>query len=491
MAAIAAAGRWVLRQHRAIATIGGIAVSAVWLARLAADQWLQAHCEREMARAAKTNLKRRFEENQRDGLLTVCALFPSLAEHVARALNVEAVTEQLQRSRGAAAGPAGDASASPSPSPSPSPLSPPPPPPPLTKSQKLAAWDALKRLSFTRTVASLYLATLLTLFTHLQLCLLARYLYLDSSYALDHELDHAARDDGRGDGSPGSDGSGSPGGGSTPGGGISSDDDAAAKATAHGDGRSHNSAAAAFGLEPTLAAETERQYLTFSWYLLNVTWRRVVDAVGAAVDAAAGPLALKTPLDADAYVALLASIVGRIELDWHAVLLPPEGREHAILRQGGSAGTPVDGTAAPGAHADAADTANADGSATDAALPPSLALLVDETRDVLESDDFALVMNRCLQDVLAQHVTAMAREAWPTDAAAPATDTDVAASAGSAMPAGVPLASLLPIMARTSQQILSPDALNPYVAALTANPSLKAFCAIIHMGWRESDLRPY
>jgi peroxin-3 len=95
-----------------------------------------------------------------------------------------------------------------------------------SKKQKREMWNELKVQTFCRVLASLYLLNLLTTFTTVQLSLLGSMLYIDSVVAL-----HQSQ--------------------------MNSEEES----------------------QRSISEETERQYLTLSWYLLNVGWKSCVERI--------------------------------------------------------------------------------------------------------------------------------------------------------------------------------------------------------------------
>lgn len=111
---------------------------------------------------------------------------------------------------------------------------------------KLELWNELKIMSFTRTITALYSLTFLTLLTQVQLNLLGRFTYVSSVVALTNTTDAAYRIE-----SPSAKGS------------LSSTN----------------------GL---LDFQTEKKYLTFSYWLLHEGWRRWNEKVQEVVESVIG-----------------------------------------------------------------------------------------------------------------------------------------------------------------------------------------------------------
>jgi len=102
--------------------------------------------EREMEYIEHARKQHHFESNLRTCTVTFFSLVPSLRETLMESLNCEAITAKLREK----------------------------------PSNKLALWEELKILSFTRALASVYSSCLLFVFLRVQLNIVGGYLYLDS-----------------------------------------------------------------------------------------------------------------------------------------------------------------------------------------------------------------------------------------------------------------------------------------------------------------------
>lgn len=116
----------------------------------------------------------------------------------------------------------------------------------IDRRTKLELWNELKIMSFTRTVTALYSLTFLTLLTQVQLNLLGRFTYVSSVVALSNTTDASYRVEG-----PSTKGSMS-------------------------------------ATNGQLDFQTEKKYLTFSYWLLHEGWRRWSDKVREVVEDVVG-----------------------------------------------------------------------------------------------------------------------------------------------------------------------------------------------------------
>lgn len=127
-----------------------------------------------------------------------------------------------------------------------------------------------KYIGFTRTLTSLYSVTLLTLLTHIQLNLLGRYTYVWSVSVLNTNTEPTIR--------------------------LQHDDS----------NQSDN------GL---LDAKTERLFLSTSWWLLHIGWRRCSERIEEIVKEVVGPLPLKSILQYETTENIILQLRKKIEYE--------------------------------------------------------------------------------------------------------------------------------------------------------------------------------
>lgn len=180
-------------------------------------------------RAARDNLRLRFEQNQHDALLTIMALMPPLVAEIKDKFAVEQITAELQKKRlekssarsttsstflgdGASMMAAGGHS----------------------KNSKAQLWQDLKITSLTRLFTLVYSFALLVYFTRLQLSILGRKSYIASIISMANK-DHP-----------------------------------------------HYSAPY-MGARDTTDSQINKMYLRFSWWLLNEGWLTIAERVQDAV----------------------------------------------------------------------------------------------------------------------------------------------------------------------------------------------------------------
>lgn len=385
------------------------------------------------------------------------------------------------------------------------------------KRAKLALWNELKVTAIARTITSLYGVVLLSLQTSVQLNLLGRYAYLTSVSSLSStdSANHRIRIE-RHDGQ------------------VDIDDDRSDDQ--HDEERM---AAGNDALMKGIDVNTERLFLTLSWWFLHRGWRQLADIVQEAVKDVFGDVALKSTLTHADFVVMLRKVRRRVEYEtrsvggedgmsvlgasfasfdarsefseattgatgtrglrrgrrrnFSAIIFPPAQEEVQTL---------IDAGALPA-------TSVPPGGASLEALSPTLPALLDETRDIVESDDFWRIMRLSLRSVFAVFENSM-RPAFglgpaptrnnagdlaedhplsldgPPSSGAPVQPTTPQNHAihdsGDEVGKPVRLAGLFPAVARQSTTAIH-GAPNEYVEALANVKELRAFCAVIYSAW--------
>ncbi|CAK1366505.1 hypothetical protein CB0940_09124 [Cercospora beticola] len=381
---IAATRRW-FRRNRTNLVVGVGVLGAGYLAgQYVLSKITEARQRMTEERVAKENLRRRFEQNQEDCTYTVLALLPTLRDDIVNALPVEEITEQLQQERrerlqrlGASDAASSDFPSAPSsavdddgkslaslqsssyvhasqiansstlevPGGSNRP-----------KRSKGQLWQDMKIQSITRALTLLYSMCLLTLLTRIQLNLLGRRTYLSSVVALASppQDQHAStislenRDDDNYDNVYGND------------------------------------------------FETNRKYLTFSWWLLHRGSKHIMERVMTAVKEVFGPVNIREDVTLERLADLIMQVRRKIEgateeerrsQKWLEYLLPPREDEEYVIRQAGSS----DDEESPARRDSDPLSETGEGLITD-----SLRRLLDETSDLIDSPTFSYVLTRLL-----------------------------------------------------------------------------------------------
>ncbi len=246
------------------------------------------------------SLRRRFQQNQEDCTITVLALLPTATENILEALPVEQITQDLQQKRADRLGRNAHTSDSAAPIPSPGPSSvtdddgkslaslqaesyvhasqktasstgsaEPEPSKPLKSKAQL--WNEVKISSITRAFTLLYTLSLLTLLTRIQLNLLGRRNYLSSVVSM---ASHSPQ-----------------------------------VLTISLENRDDDNAEQAWGND----FETNRKFLTFSWWLLHRGWWQVMEKVKTAVETVFGPLNPRQDIPLERLSALFLEVRRNVE----------------------------------------------------------------------------------------------------------------------------------------------------------------------------------
>ncbi|KAL8764255.1 MAG: hypothetical protein Q9184_000224 [Pyrenodesmia sp. 2 TL-2023] len=352
-------------------------------------------------RIAKENLRRRFQQNQEDCTITVLALLPTATENILEALPVEQITRDLQQKRAERLGRNAGTSDSVAPIPSSGPSSitdddrnslaslqadsyvhasqmtasstgsgEPEASRPLKSKAQL--WHELKISSVTRAFTLLYTLSLLTLFTRIQLNLLGRRNYLASVVSM---ASHSPQDP-----------------------------------TISLENRDDDNTEQAWGND----FETNRKFLTFSWWLLHRGWRQVMENVETAVKAVFGPLNPREDIPLEKLSALILEVRRKVEgatpeerrfHKWLPYLLPPPDEEELVLRESGmvQSSSAAQSASIPSPPSSPAQPSSNHASSSSSPSTP-LRRLLDETSDLIESPPFTQILTLLL-DTTFSHLT--------------------------------------------------------------------------------------
>ncbi|KAL1303842.1 hypothetical protein AAFC00_000299 [Neodothiora populina] len=462
----AATRRW-FRRNRTPLAVGAGTLGAVYLAgQYAWGKWLEARQRMSEERIAKDNLRRRFEQNQEDCTYTVLALLPTFREEIIAALPAEDITAELQRQKQdrltRSAG-ASEAASSEFPSAPASTIeddrgslasfqssvyvhasqmaeSSGSASQTRSKRSKMQLWNDLKIQSITRALSLLYILSLLTLLTRIQLNLLGRRTYLSSVVSL--ASPRAATQSSQ----------------------ISLQDNDDNYDDVYGND-----------------FETNRKYLTFSWWLLHRGSKDVMQRVQTAVEEVFGAVNPREDITLERLSHLILDVRKRVEGSteterrqhkWLAYLLPPRDQEDYVLQESGMNTDTL--PSAPQLQS------------TDSS--PSLRRLIDETSDLIDSPTFThvltLLLNTTFSHLIDQRVAAEAFKIKPTSATNRIAELD----------AKCKIAQTLAVFCRQAHVIAAgssePDDLaavaaeagsaNEYLANIDAVKDLEGFAAVIY-----------
>lgn len=390
------------RHQRKIYVTLGIGASAYMLTQYVKTKFLELQERILTERLAKDNLERRFEQNQKDATFTILALLPSLGIQVISKYNVEAIRRELQALRSNKEGDNMESST----------LSRASEPDSLAASQtsetsepasssqllegsyvkpasKFELWHDLQIQSLTRAFTLIYSSALLVLLTRLQLNILGRQTYVDSVKEL---------------------------------------------------------ASNEINLEPSEHEDTvNRQYLTFSWWILNKGWESLAQRVQATIEQATADINPRTELT----LAQLHELFGKIQYNidhpanlegatFVANVLPPHELETYVLSQ--APGTVVPPTEVEG----------------------RLREMLNETADYIESPNAVSVVH----SLVSAEINVLINKIKPNFSQEDST---------------IKLASVLAICTKQAHLMTAGHPMgNDYIDAMVENPELDALCALIY-----------
>ncbi|KAH7359703.1 Peroxin-3 [Pyrenochaeta sp. MPI-SDFR-AT-0127] len=452
--------RW-FRRNRANFAIGAGVLGAGYLAgQYVLGKLSEARQRMSDERIAKENLRRRFEQNQEDCTFTVLAILPTATENILDAIPVEQVLEELQRQKAErlsrSVGPSEIASSA---------------PPSVadtaeddarssslqtdsfihasqvvtegdsiagpvegaaeasdekkSKKSKAQLWNEMKISSITRAFTLIYTLSLLTLLTRIQLNLLGRRNYLASVVSL------AAPQ-------PASEGSRI---------NLENNDD--------------DNFEQSYGND----FETNRRYLSLSWWLLHRGCIDLIGKVRVAVKDVFGLLNPREEITLEKLSELTLEVRKRVEgateeerrtCKWLTFLLPSQDQEDYVLRESGMTSS---------------------SESTSPTTATSLRRLIDETSDLIDSPAFTHVLTLILDAAFSHLVdTKISQLSYKIP---PISDNHarVQEIVGSDVKAKV--ANSLAVFCRQAHNI-GTGANNEYLAAIEQVRDLEAFAAVVY-----------
>ncbi|KFA70810.1 hypothetical protein S40288_09655 [Stachybotrys chartarum IBT 40288] len=464
------ARRW-LRQNRTPLAIGVGVIGAGYVATQYVLSRINDARERMSSdRIAKENLRRRFEQNQEDCTFTVLALLPTATTSILEAMNTENITyeiQQMKTSSRAAAKPAASDSTGP-PSIADTNLTeddgrsmmslqsdsvlhasqtalPPTDAAAANKEtgqqergiakprkSKRQLWDDLTISAVTRAFTLVYTLALLTMFTRVQLNLLGRRSYLSSVVALATGSQEATIS-------------------------LENNDDDNTEQT-YGDD-----------------FDTNRKYLTFSWWLLNKGWVDIMQRVEGAVRTVFGTLSPRDLLTFDRVSELTVEVRKLVEgatpeerrrADWLKCLLPSRDAEDEVIR---ASGILQDNSSRGGDPAQASSA--------------SLQRLLDETADLIESPSFHHVLTLLLDSGFSTLVDRkLANEAFELSGSE---TPEFADQRGTKV---ILLPRILSVLTRQAH-VIGNGVPNEYLQEMERVGELEAFAAVVYSSNWENEIR--
>lgn len=290
---------------------------------------------------------------------------------------------------------------------------------------KLQLWNDLKISAITRSFTLIYTLALLTLLTRIQLNLLGRRSYLSSVILL----------------------------------ATSGNDN---QTTINSDNQNYDSPDQIYGND----FETNRKYLTFSWWLLHRGWRELMLKVEAVVKEVFGVLSPRDELTIEKFLELTLKVRKKIESSteaereqskWLDFLLPPRDQEEIILEETG--------------------------------ITPSLRRLLDETSDLIDTAPFThiltLLLDAGFSTLIDQKVS---QEAFKIPSESQVSKFP-APEVSKYNPAKLPL--ILAVLSRQAHIIgAGVSTTNEYLQAMEKVSDLEAFAAVVYSSNWENEIYP-
>jgi len=232
--------------------------------------------------------------------------------------------------------------------------------------------------------------------------------------------------------------------------------------------------------------ETNRKYLTFSWWLLHRGWKEVMLKVKAAVEDVYSPLSPRDEVTMEKFSELTLEVRKRVEgateserqaARWLEYLLPPRDLEEFVLKESEMTTRSSD----PALFVDAS-------SASSTTRP--LRRLLDETSDLIDSPPFTHVLTLLLDagfSMLVDQKIAQQSFKIPPISAVP----DLKAPRIEAVPdiKPVKLPIVLATLTRQAHSIGN-GVPNEYLQAMEQVRDLEAFAAVVYSSNWESEIAP-
>jgi len=235
--------------------------------------------------------------------------------------------------------------------------------------------------------------------------------------------------------------------------------------------------------------ETNRKYLTFSWWLLHRGSKQIMERVTAAVKEVFGAVNIREDITMERLADLIMQVRKKVEgstdeerrqMRWLSYLLPPQDEEQFVMRQ---ASMPDSDDSPSPETAGVQDLMSADVNITQA-----LRRLLDETSDLIDSPTFSFVLTRLLDagfSNLIDHRVGL--EAFKTGGVPTADSPRVTEVTDTKCK----IAHILPVFCRQAHAIVGVGELdmgNEYMTAMERVPDLEAFAAVIYSSNLEYEL---
>ncbi|KAF2093882.1 Peroxin-3 [Rhizodiscina lignyota] len=472
------ARNWFRRNRGSFAIGAGVAAGGYLAGQYVLNKVTEARQRMSDERIARENLRRRFEQNQEDCTFTILAILPTATENIIEALPVEQTLNELQKQKVERLARSGVAMSEVS-------TDLPSGPPSLTeidgksltnfsesesyvhasqvapsetgngekadvasqpKRSKVQMWNDIKISSIARAFTLIYTLSLLTLLTRIQLNLLGRRNYLASVVSL---------------ASPPS---------------SSQDNNHHIFLENHDDDNFEN----AYGND----YETNRKYLSFSWWLLHRGCKEIMQKVLQAVKEVFGPLSPREDISLEKLSELTVEVRKKIEgsteqdrrtTKYLPYLLPPADEEASVLQQ-------VSGILPANSPPSSPITVTETSETT--SIPPTLRRLLDESSDLIDSPSFhhvlTLLLDSAFSLLIDNKIASLAYKIPPTSAS-----TSRVIELVNPKEVKAKVANTLAVFCRQAHVIGSGGQVpgvggNEYLAGMEQVRDLEAFAAVVY-----------
>jgi peroxin-3 len=229
--------------------------------------------------------------------------------------------------------------------------------------------------------------------------------------------------------------------------------------------------------------ETNRKYLTFSWWLLHRGWKEVMLKVEAAVKEVFGALSIRDDISMQRFSELTLEVRKKVEGateeerkegKWLQYLLPPREQEDFVLKESG-----MEAEARPESSV----------SISSSSVTP-LRRLLDETSDLIDSPPFSHVLTLLLDAGYSTLVDQkIAQQAYKVPPTPEVSDLDAPRVTEIVDTNPVKLPIVLAILTRQAHSIGN-GVPNEYLQAMEQVRDLEAFAAVVYSSNWENEISP-
>jgi len=410
---------FVQNNRRKIFITSGIFGGVYLIGRFAKGKLVELQQTMALDQITRENIKKRYQRNQFDCLTTTANFLPILLEEISSTYNVEIITARLQHTKNTSTQ-----------------INPEDPEQDLEKIQKLEKktkrelWEELKIMSFTRLIASVYIINLISLFTYLQINLIGRYVYIDSVITLNHNK-------------------------------TESSTSSSEKERALSDDSTQG-----------LSTEIQAKYLAFSYYLIHVGWKELAEKVREETEKEIGPLLLNGKITFENLIEIFNKIRMNVE---ETAQIPSNSKKYKDLNKDLNMTRFIINNEKYDNEILATVTND-----PKVVIDEKLKNLLNETRDILESEDFSAVLSSCLNDSFESLFMILK----PTFIDTQNMDAD-SADTTNAPTKEILLAQMLPFITKSLYSVFY-GVPNPFLEIIKDNMMQQRFSAIIYSSFENN-----